>query len=450
MTRVSTPTMNSVRRKPVPSAGPTPGVPTGTPPGSRHRILVMAHAHPDFSLGGGEIAAYNLFKAYREDTAVQEAWFLARADRGRGATGQISLRRPNEYLWEQAVHDWHRMKALHQESVVTWFADLIRALKPTAVHTHHYAHLGLEYLRVIKQVDPNIKIVMTLHEYMAICRNQGQMIKTGSFRLCSRSSPDDCSRCFPDTTPEDFWLRQHYFMSHFDLVDQFVSPSAFLKQRYVDWGLNADKITVIENGQADEEPLPPRPLAAGETRSRFGFFGQITPYKGLDVVLEALALLKKEDSDKIVLEVHGANLELQPEDYRNKVERLRAPLMERGVVQWVGPYQPHELRSRMAGVDWVVVPSIWWENSPMVIQEAFVCGRPLMVSDIGGMKEKVRDGCDGVHASVGNALQWKAALMSAATSTQNHDALVAGIARPECHRITARRHCDLMAKAGQS
>ena len=86
----------------------------------------------------------------------------------------------------------------------------------------------------------------------------------------------------------------------------------------------------------------------------------------------------------------------------------------------------------------------------MVIQEAFVCGRPLVASDIGGMKEKVRDGCDGVHASVGNALQWKAALMSAATSTQNHDALVAGIARPECHRITARRHCDLMAKAGQS
>lgn len=450
MTRVSTPTMNGARRKPVPSAAPTTGVPTGTPAGTRHRILVMAHAHPDFSLGGGEIAAYNLFKAYREETAVQEAWFLARADRGRGATGQISLRRPNEYLWEQAVHDWHRMKALHQESVVTWFADLIRALKPTAVHTHHYAHLGLEYLRVIKQVDPAIKIVMTLHEYMAICRNQGQMIKTGSFRLCSRSSPDDCSRCFPDTTPEDFWLRKHYFMSHFDLVDEFVSPSAFLKQRYVDWGLNADKITVIENGQADEEPLPPRPLAAGETRSRFGFFGQITPYKGLDVVLEALALLKKEDSDRIVLEVHGANLELQPEEYRNKVERLRAPLMECGVVQWVGPYQPHELRSRMAGVDWVVVPSIWWENSPMVIQEAFVCGRPLVASDIGGMKEKVRDGCDGVHASVGNALQWKAALMSAATSTQNYEALVAGIARPECHRITARRHCDLMAKAGQS
>ncbi len=446
MTRAATPTMNSPRRKKVPALAPTV-VATCPPPGGRHRVLVMAHAHPDFSLGGGEIAAYNLFNAYCSDADVQEAWFLARADRGRGATGQISLRRPNEYLWEQAVHDWHRMKALHQESVVTWFADLIRALKPTVVHTHHYAHLGLEYLRVIKQVDPAIKILMTLHEYMAICRNQGQMIKTGGFRLCSRSSPDDCSRCFPDSSSEDFWLRKHYFMSHFEFVDQFVSPSEFLRQRYIEWGLKPDKIMVIENGQSDEEPLPPRPLAAGEARNRFGFFGQITPFKGLDVVLEALALLKEEDSGKIVLEVHGANLELQPEDYCKKVERLRAPLMERGVVQWVGPYQPHELRSRMAGVDWVVVPSIWWENSPMVIQEAFVCGRPLVVSDIGGMKEKVRDGVDGVHAAVGNALQWKAVLMNCATSKKIHDQLRSGIARPNDHRSTARRHCELMTKA---
>ncbi len=446
MTRAATPIMNSPRRKKVPAVAPTVVAPC-PPPGSRHRVLVMAHAHPDFSLGGGEIAAYNLFNAYCSDADVQEAWFLARADRGRGATGQISLRRPNEYLWEQAVHDWHRMKALHQESVVTWFADLIRALKPTVVHTHHYAHLGLEYLRVIKQVDPAIKILMTLHEYMAICRNQGQMIKTGGFRLCSRSSPDDCSRCFPDSSSEDFWLRKHYFMSHFEFVDQFVSPSEFLRQRYIEWGLKPEKITVIENGQSDEEALAPRPLAAGEARNRFGFFGQITPFKGLDVVLEALTLLKEEDSGKIVLDVHGANLELQPEDYRKKVERLRVPLMERGVVQWVGPYQPHELRSRMAGVDWVVVPSIWWENSPMVIQEAFVCGRPLVVSDIGGMKEKVRDGVDGVHAAVGNALQWKSVLMNCATSKKIHDLLRSGIARPNDHRSTARRHCELMTKA---
>lgn len=408
---------------------------------SPHRILVMAHAHPDFSLGGGEIAAYNLYKAYRQQESVEDAWFLARADRGRGVTGAISLRRPNEYLWEQAVHDWHLMKAAHQESLTTWFADLIRALKPTVVHTHHYAHLGLEYLRVIKQVDPSIRIMMTLHEYMAICRNNGQMIKTGSFKLCSRASYDECRQCFPQNTAEDFWLRKHYFMSHFKLVDQFVAPSEFLRQRYIDWGLAPEKIVVIENGQSDEPPLPPRPLAEGETRNRFGFFGQINPYKGLDVLLQALHELPKAERKKIVLEVHGANLEWQPEAYRQKIEALREPLIKQGVVQWVGPYQPHELRRRMAGVDWVVVPSIWWENSPMVIQEAFVCGRPLLVSDIGGMAEKVRDGVDGIHVSANNPKSWASALLRAGA---HWDEMAAGIKKPAAHAEISSKHFELL------
>jgi glycosyltransferase involved in cell wall biosynthesis len=252
---------------------------------AKHRILVMAHAHPDFSLGGGELAAYNLFKAYREHRSVEEAWFLGRADRGRGPTGAIRLRRPNEYLWEQGVHDWHMMKAANQESLTTWFADLIRALRPTIVPTHHYAHLGLEYLRVIKQVDPGIRIYLTLHEYMAICRNNGQMVKTGGMKLCSRESFDDCRQCFPEQTAEDFWLRKHYFQSHFKLVDGFVSPSEFLRQRYIQWGLKPEEIVVIENGQPDEDRLAARALGKGMKRNRFGFFGQITPFKGLDVVL---------------------------------------------------------------------------------------------------------------------------------------------------------------------
>ena len=54
----------------------------------------------------------------------------------------------------------------------------------------------------------------------------------------------------------------------------------------------------------------------------------------------------------------------------------------------------------MSSVDWVVVPSIWWENSPLVIQEAFMHGRPVICSDIGGMAEKVNDGVDGLHFRV--------------------------------------------------
>lgn len=380
---------------------------------ARERILVTAHGHPDFSLGGGEIAAYNLYKAYRNHAGVENAWYLGRADRGRGPTGAISLRRENEYLWEQAIHDWDRMKAVHQESLTTWFADLIRALKPTIVHSHHYAHMGLEHLRIIKQVDPSIRIYMTLHEYMAICQNNGQMVKAGSLKLCSRASFDECRICFPHKSAEDFWLRKHYFQSYFKLIDGFIAPSEFLRKRYIEWGLEQDRIIVIENGQSDQLPVPPRPAETGEHRNRFAYFGQINPYKGIDVVLRALKHLPEEDRRKITLEIHGANLEQQSDDYRAMITAIREPLEEEGILQWVGPYQPHELRSRMANVDWVIVPSIWWENSPMVIQEAYVCGRPLLCSDIGGMAEKILDGVTGLHVGAGNSTDWGNKLLKA-------------------------------------
>ena len=94
----------------------------------KQRILVVSHGHPDFSLGGAEIAAYNLFEAFKNNDDVEDTWFLARADRGRGVTGQIHKRHDNEYLWEQGVADWHLMKSAHQESVTTWFVDLLKSL----------------------------------------------------------------------------------------------------------------------------------------------------------------------------------------------------------------------------------------------------------------------------------------------------------------------------------
>lgn len=410
------------------------------------RVLVMAHAHPDFSLGGGEIAAYNLFRAYRDDPGVEAAWFLGRVDRGHGApTGAIGLRREGEYTWDQGIGDWHLLKAAHRDSVLVGFADLLRALRPTVVHLHHYMHLGLEVLRVVRNALPGARIVMTLHEYMAICRNNGQMIKTDGQRLCARATPEDCRMCHPQHTAEDFWLREHFVKGHLALVDRFVSPSAFLRQRYIEWGIAPGRIEVIENGQAIDAPLPPRPLPADGKRNVFGFFGQITPYKGLDVLLEALAQMREEERRGLVLEVHGANLELQTEAYRDRVETLRTSLADDGCLRWVGPYQPTDLRSRMAGVDWVVVPSIWWENSPMVIQEAFALGRPLLVSDIGGMAEKVVDGVDGLQVAAGNRVAWARALLRAAGEPGLWDRLRAGIRSPAGHAETARRHVDMLA-----
>ena len=335
------------------------------------------------------------------------------------------------------------MKAVNQDCLTTWFTDLITALKPSIVHMHHYAHMGLEFIRVIKTINPEIRIFLTLHEYMAICKHNGQMVKTGEgHKLCSSESYDECRQCFPDNTAEDFWLRKNYFKRHFDLIDGFISPSEFLRHRYIQWGIKEDDIIVIENGQKDIAPLAPRLLQAGEKRNRFAYFGQVNPYKGIDILMEALRSMTKEERSTISVEIHGANLEVQSGEFQEKVKLLAKKFIKEGTVRWIGPYRPEEQLARMKEIDWVIVPSIWWENSPMVIQEAFTAGRPLIVSDIGGMKEKVRDGIDGLQFSARNPIALASKMKLAASSEILWEQCVENINKPITFKKCSNLHME--------
>ena len=94
---------------------------------------------------------------------------------------------------------------------------------------------------------------------------------------------------------------------------------------------------------------------------------------------------------------------------------LRAPLEEAGsAISFFGRYDQADAVGLMQTVGWVVVPSIWWENSPVVIQEAKRAGTPLIVSDIGGMAEKVTPGVDGLHFRRASPMDLARALAEAA------------------------------------
>jgi glycosyltransferase involved in cell wall biosynthesis len=78
-------------------------------------------------------------------------------------------------------------------------------------------------------------------------------------------------------------------------------------------------------------------------------------------------------------------------------------------------------------VDWVVVPSVWWETGPLVVWEAFQYGRPVICSDIGGMSEKVADGVNGLHFRRGDAVDLAAAMQRAMETPGLWDTLRGGI-----------------------
>lgn len=369
------------------------------------RVLIVSHGHPAFSIGGAEVASHALFRGLDGIEGV-EAHYLARTHSPvarHEETPLMSLRQgPRETFvhLDGYDHRWISSRAIGE--LAGPVADWLRDLAPDVVHFHHLIGFGAEMLALVRRVLPKAAIVVTFHEYLSICLNHGQMVKTGRHRLCSRASPAECAACFPEWTPEAVHLRERFLKDHLLLADAYVSPSRFLADRHVAWGLPEERFSVIENGLAASPAAPPRPLPRGGRRARFGFFGQVTEFKGLAVLLDAIARVPEALwGDDAALMVFGGNLENQPEAFRTRFEALMAAAGRRA--RFFGAYRSDELPRLMGSVDWVVMPSIWWENSPVVIQEAFHHRRPLICSDIGGMAEKVRDGVDGLHFRAGSA-----------------------------------------------
>jgi glycosyltransferase involved in cell wall biosynthesis len=366
------------------------------------RVLIIAHGHPDLSAGGAERASYLLFDGLR-DIAGIAPYFLAGSEAGDGMPGIASHRgKPDEFLLSGGNFDRFLLSSASPE-IITLFSSFLDNIDPDVIHFHHYLNVGLELIGAARQWKPGVRILVTLHEYLAICHHHGLMVKTKDYALCEAPTDDDCRLCFPAFSPSDFTRRRHHIGSFFDQVDLFIAPSKFLRSRYIEWGIPPGRIVVQENGTPPTEPPPPRPLVPGEGRGVFGYFGQVHPFKGVHCLLTAFEHLSRwppETASGLRLIINGAHLELNHPDY---VDGFRKSLVRNHArVHFAGPYQPQDLSQLMAAVDWVVVPSIWWENSPLVIQEAFAHRRPVICSDIGGMREKVRPGLDGFQFPVGD------------------------------------------------
>ena len=357
------------------------------------RVAIFSHGHPTFSKGGGELAAYHLFNGINQ-TSDNEAWFIGRApDHLLHLGTPVAAINEKEYLISGNAEHFH-LNACIALGDSSDFSEMLRNINPDVIHFHHYVWLGIEMIRAAKRTCPDAKIILTLHEYIAICSNSGQMIKTDG-RLCYQYSPRECGLCFPDKTPEDFFLRERYIKSYFNLVDQFISPSDFLRQRYIDWGISAEKIHVIENGLPKGDKFLPTVLEENEIRGKFAYFGQINPFKGVDVVIDAFGKLSKEQRKQVTLDIYGSGLQWQEASYQDKINKMLAE--NKNMIRYHGSYEPDELGRLMESVDWVVMGSIWWENSPLVIQEAYKFGKPVICPDIGGMAEKVKNGVSGIH-----------------------------------------------------
>jgi glycosyltransferase involved in cell wall biosynthesis len=122
------------------------------------------------------------------------------------------------------------------------------------------------------------------------------------------------------------------------------------------------------------------------SRPTVGYVGRISPEKGIDVALRALARLRGEGLE-VDFQIAGGG----PGEYRRELESLATELGIGDRVEFLGPCDAEGLKSFYAGLHTLVVPSVWEEPAGLVVVEGALAGVPLVASRVGGIPEIVRD-----------------------------------------------------------
>jgi glycosyltransferase involved in cell wall biosynthesis len=431
------------------------------------RILQVIHQFPPYSSQGSEVYCANLSRTLAATDEVR-VFHLSHVPH----TWRPKMRR--ETLDGLATYhcldggEYARLADYPNHFLRRSFETVLEEFRPEIVHFHHFLSLADDLVTVARA--SGAAVIYTLHDYGLICPNALLVRDDGA--LCGKQGPDFFQDCCPTlvrtigrrraawwiaripslarwqlyarqqpvrllrtllfaaTGQAARWLgdprrahvgrKRDFFLTHtrrlFRDVDLFLAPSEFLLRRYVSCGLPRAKIVFSRYGirhflsaRRGERPGP----------VRFGYIGALHPQKGIELLLEAFRDVGHGASLHVFGSVFGSPIS------RNFWRRIRDRATPNVFFQ--GAYDNDRVGEILARVDVVVVPSMWYENSPLTIQEAFIAGLPVITADAGGMAELVRDGVDGLRFRFGDSADLGEKLRRVAGTPEILDRLRRGI-----------------------
>lgn len=255
---------------------------------------------------------------------------------------------------------------------------LLDRLQPDISHAHNvYHHISPSFFSLLK--GRNIPTVLKLHDLKIACPAYKMLTHDGICERCKDGSTLNIikHRCIKNS----YALSSVIFLETFihDLlgcysknVDRFVVPSQFYMDKFVEWGLPANKFVHIPNfvdistHKADED-----------VGKAFVFFGRLGDEKGLKTLVKAASLAK------VPVWIVGRGQE--EESLRKLTAELNADVHFFG---YKAGDELHELINRSRAV---ILPSEWYENAPMSVLETYALGRPVLGARIGGIPELIRE-----------------------------------------------------------
>jgi glycosyltransferase involved in cell wall biosynthesis len=314
----------------------------------------------------------------------------------------------------------------HMDSAarVSLAREVVSRVKPDVVHFHHLFGFSARVIPEIRGMG--IPVLFTPTDYWVACP-KSILYRAYDQAICDGPGEEglDCLFCLlpmPKWAGRLAWRIARSSLRHFirplsslhaltnrtkaitdcvNAADRVLPATHFLAGILTRHGVDATRIKVLPYGvdveyQPDRVSVPRR--FSEENPLRLGFIGQLADIKGVHLILEAISLLGSRRS-LISLQVYGQPDRESP--YFRKLQRMAGEAGKS--VRFKGTF-PHEtIGEILRSIHFLVVPSLWYESTPLVLCSALSAGIPVLVSKLGGMTEIVEDGIDGFLFRAGDA-----------------------------------------------
>jgi len=411
------------------------------------RVVLAVHAFPPRSTAGVEVYTLRLARALigrgHEVTVLTAVHDLA------AEPYALRRRRHEDVPVIEIVNVHHRgtLEATYEDAALDVAGAAVFAeLRPQCVHFQHLLNLSAGLVSAARKAGA--RTVLTLHDYWLSCPRDGLRMRE-DLAVCAVMDHHVCARCLsgspylvpplqrglagavrgvglgrllhrlhdvapaategvlrllrrtapsdPEVLAAEMDTRASALRRAVVDLDLVLAPTAFARDRAVEFGVPESKTQVVPYGVLRE---PARPRPAGRRR-RFGFIGTLAPHKGVHVLVEAF---RGVADPEITLDIHGS-LTVQP----SYVDDLRRAAEGDARIRFHGPFAEGGQEAALARLDLLVVPSVWWENSPLSVLEALGAGVAVVASRTGGVAEIVPEGA-GLLVPPGDVAALRAAL----------------------------------------
>ncbi|MGA9380130.1 MAG: glycosyltransferase family 4 protein [Phormidium sp.] len=283
------------------------------------------------------------------------------------------------------------MRFIYSKPAAKAIQQLLQDTHIDIAHLHiYYGQLTASILAPLKKAG--VPIVQTLHEYKIVCpvytllsngeicqACQGFMFWKATLKRCNRGS---LTRSLLSTL-ESYLSRM---LGSVDNIDHFIAVSHFQRNKIIELGIPAEKVTAVNNF-IDASGIQPN----SKPGEYFLYFGRLERLKGIFTLVEAASALKETP-----LLIVGDG----------EVRQELADLIEQkgwDHIHLLGFKHGEELHQLIRNSICLILPSEWYENCPMSVLESYAFGRPVIGSNIGGIPELIVDNVDGFLVSPGDA-----------------------------------------------